>query len=488
MIDRQEIMDMAREFALAPNVVEKDYVLGWILAGIAAHPALAHSWIFKGGTCLKKCYFETYRFSEDLDFTLTDASHLDEQFLLDTFGEISEWILDQSGIEMPRETLRFEIFDNPRGNPSCQGRAGYRGPLARRGDAPRIKLDISPDEILVLEPAVREVNHPYSDKPEAGINVRCYAFEEVFAEKVRALAERERPRDLYDVVHLHRHDELQPDRNVIFTTLQRKCEFKSIDVPTYEQLAGSPNRPELEAEWENMLAHQLPVLPPFEGFWSALPEVFDWLHGTIEKPVRPVASVAGAGAVNTSWQPPAMGRAWNVAVPLEAIRFAAANRLCVAMKYRRKDGATKDYLIEPYSLRMSGDGNLLLYAVKHGTGDVRAFLVDRILNVEATKTSFVPRFQIELTPAGPISAPPTSHGQSLMGGYMRPLQRTRQTRTGTKRSRGGFSTSGPRHVFECPACGKKFTRKAYDAALNPHKNKEGWPCYGRYGTFVETKY
>jgi Nucleotidyl transferase AbiEii toxin, Type IV TA system len=53
-------------------VVEKDYVLGWILAGIYGHEELAESWVFKGGTCLKKCYFETYRFSEDLDFTLRE--------------------------------------------------------------------------------------------------------------------------------------------------------------------------------------------------------------------------------------------------------------------------------------------------------------------------------------------------------------------------------------------------------------------------------
>lgn len=41
----------------------------------------AESWVFKGGTCLKKCYFETYHFSEDLDFTLRNEEHLDEQFL-----------------------------------------------------------------------------------------------------------------------------------------------------------------------------------------------------------------------------------------------------------------------------------------------------------------------------------------------------------------------------------------------------------------------
>ena len=62
MIDRREILEAASSFSLLPNVVEKDYVLGWILAGINAHEELAESWVFKGGTCLKKCYFETYRF------------------------------------------------------------------------------------------------------------------------------------------------------------------------------------------------------------------------------------------------------------------------------------------------------------------------------------------------------------------------------------------------------------------------------------------
>ena len=59
MIDRREILDMAGTLGLLPQVVEKDYVLGWVLAGIYQQPALAESWIFKGGTCLKKCYFET---------------------------------------------------------------------------------------------------------------------------------------------------------------------------------------------------------------------------------------------------------------------------------------------------------------------------------------------------------------------------------------------------------------------------------------------
>ncbi len=38
MIDRSEIMEFSREFGLRANVVEKDYVLGWVLAGIFNHP------------------------------------------------------------------------------------------------------------------------------------------------------------------------------------------------------------------------------------------------------------------------------------------------------------------------------------------------------------------------------------------------------------------------------------------------------------------
>ena len=92
MIDRREILEAASSFSLLPSIVEKDYVLGWMLAGIYAHEELSESWIFKGGTCLKKCYFETYRFSEDLDFTLRNEDQLDEEFLRGAFEEVVAWV------------------------------------------------------------------------------------------------------------------------------------------------------------------------------------------------------------------------------------------------------------------------------------------------------------------------------------------------------------------------------------------------------------
>lgn len=394
MINKQEIMEFAREFGLAPNIIEKDYALGWLLAGIGNYAELSKKWMFKGGTCLKKCFFETYRFSEDLDFTVTESGHLDEQFLLDAFADIADWVYETSGIEMPRDTIFFDVYANKRGKISVQGRVGYKGPLQRRGDPPRIKLDLTNDEVLVLEPVKRKVHHPYSDRPDSGIHVLCYSFEEVFAEKVRALAERMRPRDLYDVVHLHWRNDLKSDINLVMSTLNEKCAFKGIPVPTIEILAKKPERVELEAEWENMLAHQLQSLPSFEKFWQELPGFFDWISGVVTKVIPPSMPV-GKIEIDTLWQAPAMASSRGGTALLEVIRYAAANHMCIDLGYKGSHS-----LIEPYSLRKTQDGNLLLYAVKHETGEERSYRVDRIESVAATQVLFVPKYLIELTSTG----------------------------------------------------------------------------------------
>lgn len=472
-------MDFSREFALRPDIVEKDYVLGWLLAGISNHKEIASTWVFKGGTCLKKCFFETYRFSEDLDFTINDPGDLDGEFLGNVFKEISDWVYEKTGIELPGELIRFEVYTNARGKLSAEGRISYRGPLqiSPRRDLPRIKLDLTNDEVLVLEPEGPEVHHPYSDRPGEGIHVQCYCFEELFAEKVRALAERLRPRDLYDVIHLYRHGDGKKDRGLILSTLQKKCEFKNIPVPTVESLENKPERTELETEWENMLGHQLLMLPPFEQFWHELPGVFEWLYQAVEKVLPSPMPLMGM-AVDETWRPPAMAHAWYTNTPLEVIRFAAANRLCVDLIY---NGTHR--LIEPYSLRRTREGNLLLYAVKQATGEDRSYRVDRIQAAEVTKIAFTPRYIIELTASGPVSIQPTIRREIGPSGFG-PGRRGLSGRSSRKRT----SDFCPQYVFQCSLCGKQFTHRSYDASLNPHKDKQGFPCPGRYGMYITTEY
>lgn len=472
-------MDFAREFGLRPDIVEKDYVLGWLLDGISNHKELASTWVFKGGTCLKKCFFETYRFSEDLDFTITDPGRLDGEFLGKAFKEISDWVYEKTGVELPRELIRFEVYANPRGKLSAEGRISYRGPLqiSPRRDLPRIKLDLTNDEVLVLDAADREVHHPYSDRPVEGIHAQCYCFEELFAEKVRALAERLRPRDLYDVIHLYRHGAERKNRGLILSTLQRKCEFKNIPVPTVEFLENKPELKELETEWENMLGYQLPMLPPFKQFWDELPEIFEWLYQAVEKALPSPMPLMDM-AVDRTWRPPAMAYAWHTTTPLEVIRFAGANQLCVDLMY---NGTHR--LIEPYSLRRTQEGNLLLYAVKHATGENRSYRVDRIQSASVTKTPFKPRYVIELLASGPLLIQPTMRKEIGARRFTSP-----KIGLGDRSSRGRTSHFDPKYVFQCTLCGKQFTHNSYDASLKSHKNKQGSPCSGRYGMYITTKY
>ena len=172
----------------------------------------------------------------------------------------------------------------------------------------------------------------------------------------------------------------------------------------------------------------------------------------------------------------------GVSAPLEIIRFAAANRLCVSLDYTNKQGQRDIRIIEPYSLRRTSEGNLLLMAVKAGTGEVRSYRADQINGASATGQSFVPRYAIELADEGPLSAPPLDRGRAVNRVPTRAL--------GTSGTRRGNPTgaTGPTHTFRCTVCGKTFKRHSYDGMLNPHKNKHGLPCYGTYGTFVKTTY
>jgi predicted nucleotidyltransferase component of viral defense system len=465
MIDRREILEAASSFSLLPNVVEKDYALGWILAGIDANAELSQGWIFKGGTCLKKCYFETYRFSEDLDFTLRDEAHIDEEFLRSVFEEIAGWVSEQSGLNIPSDQLEFDIYKNPRGRLNCEGKIAYRGPISpTSGGWPKIKLDLTADEKLVLPSVRREVFHPYTDRPEGGIWANCYAYEEAFGEKLRALGERTRPRDLYDVVNLYRHTDSRPTASVLRDVLWQKCAYKAIAVPTFESLIS--HRESLEAMWSDMLAHQLPVLPPLNDFWDALPELFAWVIGAAEMPQRAlIQHGAGEIAVRTRLLP--IGVPLRSRSTIEIIRFAAANHLCVDLTY---DSSVRR--IEPYSLRQTAEGHFVMHAIRSDSGDHRSYRVDRMQSAAVTSQVFKPRYAVELTSTGPLAVAPSI--------AMPRIASTRRT-TRTRRR-------GPTYVYRCTVCRKTFQRKTMDGALKSHKTPRGYPCLGRYGVYVRTKY
>ena len=385
-----EIRALQAEWQLRDDVIEKDHALGWMLAAIAEDPELGPTWVFKGGTCLRKCYYETYRFSEDLDFTIIDGGPEAPEQLVPIFGRIGDWLDEQAGLQITLDERSFRRRQNLRGNSTTEARIAFRGPTAPP-TLPKIKLDLTSDEALVHRPVRRAIVHPYSDQPLPTRGALVYTIADLAAEKIRALAERCRPRDLYDVVHLYRHPDLIGEVRAVRVALEQKCEHAGIALPDADTIRNSPYREEIEQEWHNMLAHQLPHLPPFAEFWAELDGVFAWLEGQRRAAALPRAEL---GNLDPGWTAPTAMVSWRRGVPLELLRFAGANRLKVEIDYRAEQGRQGAPVIEPYSIRRSRDGNTLLMVVNDRSA-IRSYRVDRIAGIRVTDQPFRPRYLIE---------------------------------------------------------------------------------------------
>ena len=132
MITRLDIEERVREWGLREDVVEKDYVIGWVLWGIGTDEKLSADWAFKGGTSLKKCYLETYRFSEDLDFTVLPGGPIRAEDLSPIIQRVLERVYQESGIVFTDRPALLK--SHPSGN-YTEGRVYYRGPRNTPGVA-----------------------------------------------------------------------------------------------------------------------------------------------------------------------------------------------------------------------------------------------------------------------------------------------------------------------------------------------------------------
>ena len=394
MIRQIEINEAARAWGLSQHVVEKDYVIGWLLIGLAQQARLQTQWIFKGGTCLKKCYLETYRFSEDLDFTLTTNATNDLGELTEAIRETCRWVSQESGIELPVGSVEFRAAPNPRGGITIRGKVSYRGPL-QQPTPPRVQFDLTTDELIAMPPVLRSIYHPYSDQPRQPVKIRCYPIEEILAEKTRAMRERCLPRDLYDMIRLYRFEGIRLDGPKIRGLVEQKCAHRELPMPTMRDIEASPRFIELESEWGNMLGHQIPILPPLEAYWDELGSYFEWIDG---RPLGDLPSIEEIEASDASWRQPdfiALPAAWGTSAPIETIRFAGANRLRILLHYRPAKGHPGVREVEPYSFRRSQAGHLLFYGRNIGRPRISAYRFDRIADVEVTKNPFIPRWRVE---------------------------------------------------------------------------------------------
>lgn len=402
MITKEQLLALATELALLPTTINKDHALGWLLVGITRQSNLS-KWVFKGGTCLKKAYFDTYRFSEDLDFTVPQGEPYSQEAILLSLKEAADIAYEASGVEFLKDEIQVSESINKRKAPTFVIKVPFQGPLRQNNKSiQRITFDVTQDEILVAQPDTRAIFHGYPDAPDPRPTIRCYSVNEIIAEKTRALYERQgRARDIYDVVNISRNFRDEIDATDARRILVEKFKFKALPDPDVNIILSRIDFDMLKQSWAHQLEHQLPVLPPVESFISDLePALKWWIEG--QATPTPVAVPLKSGEViepRRNFPAPYFSGARPFGVTgsnLNQIRFAGRNQMLLSITY---GGITR--LVEPYSLRTPKTGNLLLYAheVQRGGapgGGIKAFKVGEIQRIEITRAAFSPRYRVEL--------------------------------------------------------------------------------------------
>lgn len=206
MISGTRVRILARQDGVTAGLAEKNYVNSWILYALYTGP-FNDTLVFKGGTALSKLYFpDMWRFSEDLDFTVTEP-------LDNVADDIDDALTD---IE-PTSGITFELTSvHEAGNPIeyVQLKVQYDAVLGQRNTT---DIDITFNEALAFPIQTHE--HSYEDIPIS--TVPAYSVEEIFVEKLRSIYQRARARDYYDIYRLLQQEQF--DDQTIHTALQEKA-------------------------------------------------------------------------------------------------------------------------------------------------------------------------------------------------------------------------------------------------------------------------
>jgi len=252
MIKPGEIQSKARIVVVRDQQIEKDYILSWILQGIAENENLAKALVFKGGTVLKKAYFKDYRFSEDLDFTLL-SSEITDFRIFQWFEESFEYIREEANIPL-------EIIDNnEHEDGGINFYISYLGPLGGQGNNKRVKVDISRSEKLVFAPVWQNMILNYTDQKEH--KLQCYPLEEVLVEKLRSVMQRMQARDFYDIWYLL---EIQGmELKFYVQEFKVKCESKGLNPLQFNEKLRQ-RMASYKGRWQKSMNDQIKDLPDFE--------------------------------------------------------------------------------------------------------------------------------------------------------------------------------------------------------------------------------
>lgn len=166
---------------LTDEQIEQDLVLSRLIVEITNHPALGGELVFRGGTCLHKVVLpQPLRYSEDLDYVR--ATHGPIGPVLDAIREIA----DRLGMD-----VNTDVGSYPK--------VRLRAPFESGAGLMRVKIEINTYETSPARPHRRAAYGVESGWWCGSAELLTFQPEELVATKLRALFQRKKGRDLFDL-------------------------------------------------------------------------------------------------------------------------------------------------------------------------------------------------------------------------------------------------------------------------------------------------
>ncbi len=451
VIDRDEIDAMSKLLGVNSSDVQRDYLYGWLLAGLYGDSPLPHDrLVLKGGNAFRKGYFLSTRFSGDLDFAAPTGLSADQ--LLDALNGVCRMIeartgvkfdldrnahTDQRSIDRDKTVHKFKLyFENFHGKSSAMTIA--------------LRMDVTEFGRLYLPIQQRQLIHLYSDHSDCATAIEVVSLEEALADKLKCMLQRHMSNDLFDLVYsIFVNEDIAVDKPKIVTTFLRKTIFE----PSPKAALG------------------LLLSVPFEimrGYWSKIVCVAESrmdFTAAVERFKGELVSLFSSFDYGDANQ-----LAFFPAELRTPIMEAGRTQTLLRMTY---DGVSR--LVEPYALsfkwRKDGAGQEYLYVWDQTGGrtsgpGLKSMFNWKIASLESTDIKFEPRYEIELAKAGEYG------------------DRTRfpaSPRAAIRRSSRTHARPQARYRVRCAYCQRDFDRSTPSTTMRPHQDSYGNPCPGRRG-------
>ena len=267
---RQIIREVATAHGVQPWVVEKDYAISYLLAGIVSQRDFCERLVLKGGTALRKIYFTGFRFSEDLDFSTIELGEIkDIDAKIVNSLEIMTARLNEIGafaVEHERMSLREP---HPGGQVAYIVRVQFpyqSSPLCR------LKIEITTDEPILLPPENQTIIHEFPER--LNVAVLTYPLVEIVAEKLRALLQSEAklaergwggariPRAYYDLWYSTKFTNLSGSN--LKDLVVNKSETRDVTFSSANDFFTPVLKDTAKSQWQKQLLPFLPKAPPVE--------------------------------------------------------------------------------------------------------------------------------------------------------------------------------------------------------------------------------